>query len=127
MRASEITVLPRPTRAVIASAINHLIPQIRKTVPLAKEIWLHGSRARGNNRVTSDIDILVLVSDSIPSKEYSDIAIKLQQLAQVLNPVAVARYKTIDFDIQLARSSDNIYRIAQEEGQQLWPQQATAQ
>lgn len=123
MRAQEL--VKKKTKYL--NSIHQAVQEIRYQVPEAEEIWLHGSRARGDNRVTSDIDILVLVPNTVRGKEYVDIVIKLQQLAQKLNPVAAAQYKTIDFDIQPARYGNNIYQIAQEEGQRLWSRQATAQ
>lgn len=36
-----------------------------KTLPFVKEIWLFGSRARGDHRPKSDIDLAIVCSPSI--------------------------------------------------------------
>jgi len=38
-------------------------------------IWLFGSRARGDGREDSDFDLLVVLSDGLPDRAYSSLAV----------------------------------------------------
>ncbi|MBM3404123.1 MAG: nucleotidyltransferase domain-containing protein [Bacteroidetes bacterium] len=54
-----------------AYIIHEVTSCIRSIVPDAK-IFLYGSRARGDNRVDSDWDFLVLIEDSLKLNEIDD-------------------------------------------------------
>lgn len=85
-----------------------IVDQIKAQVP-AEEIWFHGSRATGTEHDESDWDILVIVPDNIVGDEYINVTRILQSIAR--------RYE--NFDIQPARASNNIARIAREEGERI--------
>ena len=52
--------------AAIEDAVFRLVAQLRPD-----EIWLFGSRARGDHRPDSDIDLLVVLPDSLPPDAYT--------------------------------------------------------
>jgi len=83
---------------------------IQKVMPLAQEIWFHGSRATGKHRRNSDTDILVVVPDVIVGDQYLAVVRTLQKLSSLFD----------NYDIQPTKSGTNIHRIAQEEGKLLW-------
>jgi predicted nucleotidyltransferase len=45
------------------------------TVLHPRMIWLFGSRGRGDNRPDSDFDLLVVMPDGLPAKDYADRAV----------------------------------------------------
>jgi hypothetical protein len=83
---------------------------IQKVLPIAQEIWFHGSRATGKHRRNSDTDILVVVPDDLVGDQYLAVVRTLQKLSSIFD----------NYDIQPTKSGTNIHRIAQEEGQLLW-------
>ena len=83
---------------------------IQKVMPMAQEIWFHGSRATGSHRRNSDTDILVVVPDDLVGDQYLAVVRILQKLSAQFN----------NYDIQPTKSGTNIHRTAQEEGQLLW-------
>ena len=83
---------------------------IQKVLPIAQEIWFHGSRATGKHRRNSDTDILVVVPDDLVGNQYLAVVRTLQKLSSIFD----------NYDIQPTKSGTNIHRIAQEEGQLLW-------
>ena len=83
---------------------------IQKVMPMAQEIWFHGSRATGSHRRNSDTDILVVVPDDLVGDQYLAVVRILQKLSSIFD----------NYDIQPTKSGTNIHRIAQEEGQLLW-------
>jgi predicted nucleotidyltransferase len=83
---------------------------ILKVMPVAQEIWFHGSRATGKHRKNSDTDILVIVPDDLVGDQYLGVVRILQKLSAHFD----------NHDIQPARAGSNIHRVAQEEGQLLW-------
>jgi predicted nucleotidyltransferase len=83
---------------------------ILKAMPIAQEIWFHGSRATGKHRKNSDTDILVVVPDDLVGDQYLGVVRILQKLSRHFD----------NYDIQPTKSGTNIHRIAQEEGQLLW-------
>ena len=93
---------PQPGQAVVDA--------ILKVMPVAQEIWFHGSRANGKHRRNSDTDILVVVPDNLVGDQYLGVVRILQKLSSHFD----------NYDIQPAKSGNNIHRIAQEEGQLLW-------
>ena len=90
-----------------------VVDAIRKVLPVAQEIWFHGSRATGRHGRNSDTDILVVVPDDLVGDRYLKVVRILQKLALVFD----------NYDIQPTKSGTNIHRIAQEEGQLLWSNQ----
>lgn len=92
----------RPNQLVVGA--------IQEVLPIAQEIWFHGSRATGKHRRNSDTDILVVVPDDIVGDQYLATVRTLQKLSS----------KFDNYDIQPTKSGTNIHRIAQEEGQLLW-------
>jgi predicted nucleotidyltransferase len=87
-----------------------VVDAILKVMPVAQEIWLHGSRATGRHRRNSDTDILVVVPDDLVGDQYLAVVRILQKLASHFD----------NYDIQPTKSGTNIHRIAQEEGRLLW-------
>lgn len=83
---------------------------ILKVMPVAQEIWFHGSRATGKHRRNSDTDILVVVPDDLVGDQYLATVRTLQKLCSIFD----------NYDLQPTKSGTNIHRIAQEEGQLLW-------
>jgi len=83
---------------------------IQKVMPMAQEIWFHGSRATGKHRRNSDTDILVVVPDDIVGDRYLAVVRTLQKLSSFFD----------NYDIQPTKSGTNIHRIAQKEGKLLW-------
>jgi predicted nucleotidyltransferase len=83
---------------------------ILKVIPMAQEIWFHGSRATGKHRRNSDTDILVIVPDDLVGDQYLGVVRILQKLSAHFD----------NHDIQPARAGSNIHRVAQEEGHLLW-------
>jgi hypothetical protein len=79
-------------------------------MPIAQEIWFHGSRATGKHRKNSDTDILVVVPDDLVGDQYLGVVRILQKLSRHFD----------NYDIQPTKSGTNIHRIAQEEGRLLW-------
>ena len=104
MRAQEFVTeeVKRPSAAVVDA--------IQKVLPIAQEIWFHGSRATGKHRKNSDTDILVTVPDDLVGDQYLAVVRILQKLSAHFD----------NYDIQPTKSGTNIHRIAQEEGQLLW-------
>lgn len=87
-----------------------VVDAIQKVLPMAQEIWFHGSRATGRHRRNSDTDILVVVPDDLVGDQYLAVVRILQKLASHFD----------NYDIQPTKSATNIHRIAQEEGRLLW-------
>jgi predicted nucleotidyltransferase len=87
-----------------------VVDAIQKVLPIAQEIWFHGSRATGKHRKNSDTDILVTVPDDLVGDQYLAVVRILQKLSAHFD----------NYDIQPTKSGTNIHRIAQEEGQLLW-------
>jgi predicted nucleotidyltransferase len=83
---------------------------IQKVLPIAQEIWFHGSRATRSHRRNSDTDILVVIPDDLVGDQYLAVVRILQKLASHFD----------NYDIQPTKSGTNIHRIAQEEGRLLW-------
>jgi predicted nucleotidyltransferase len=87
-----------------------VVDAILKVIPVAQEIWFHGSRATGKHRKNSDTDILVVVPDDLVGDQYLAVVRILQKLSTQFD----------NYDIQPTKLGTNIHRIAQEEGQLLW-------
>jgi predicted nucleotidyltransferase len=90
-----------------------VVDAILKVMPVAQEIWFHGSRATGKHRKNSDTDILVIVPDDLVGDQYLGVVRILQKLSLHFD----------NHDIQPAKVGSNIHRVAQEEGQLLWSNQ----
>jgi predicted nucleotidyltransferase len=87
-----------------------VVDAILKVIPVAQEIWFHGSRATGKHRRNSDTDILVIVPDDLVGDQYLGVVRILQKLSTHFD----------NHDIQPARPGSNIHRVSQEEGRLLW-------
>ena len=87
-----------------------VVDAILKVVPIAQEIWFHGSRATGKHRKNSDTDILVVVPDDLVGDQYLGVVRILQKLSSHFD----------NYDIQPTHPGYNIHLIAQEEGRLLW-------
>ncbi len=87
-----------------------VVDAILKVMPIAQEIWFHGSRATGKHRKNSDTDILVVVPDDLVGDQYLGVVRILQKLSRHFD----------NHDIQPTHPGYNIHLIAQEEGQLLW-------
>jgi predicted nucleotidyltransferase len=87
-----------------------VVDAIQRVLPVAQEIWFHGSRATGKHRKNSDTDILVIVPNNLVGDQYLAVVRNLQKLSAHFD----------NYDIQPTKSGTNIHRIAQEEGQLLW-------
>jgi predicted nucleotidyltransferase len=70
----EIAGVTAAVRATEISALLRREPRLERLVDLARarfmarEVWLFGSRARGDNRPDSDWDILIVVDDDTPDE-----------------------------------------------------------
>ena len=89
---------------------QQVVNAIQKVLPVAQEIWFHGSRATAKHRKNSDTDILVVVPDDLVGDQYLGTVRILQKLSTHFD----------NHDIQPTKSGTNIHRIAQEEGRLLW-------
>ena len=89
-----------------------LVNDILNVLPIAQEIWFHGSRSIGTHHDESDTDILVILPDDISVDDRIAAIHTLQRLSK--------RGMYTGFDIQPASSDNQIARIAREEGQLLW-------
>ncbi len=89
---------------------QQVVNAIQKMLPVAQEIWFHGSRATGQHRRNSDTDILVVVPDDLVGDQYLGAVRKLQKLSSHFD----------NYDIQPTKAGTNIHSIAQEEGRLLW-------
>jgi len=87
-----------------------VVDAILKVIPVAQEIWFHGSRATGSHSKNSDTDILVIVPDDLVGDQYLGVVRILQKLSSHFD----------NYDIQPTKVGTNIHQIAQEEGQLLW-------
>ena len=87
-----------------------VVDAILKVMPIAQEIWFHGSRATRSHRKNSDTDILVIVPDDLVGDQYLGAVRILQKLSTHFD----------NHDIQPTKAETNIHRIAQEEGRLLW-------
>jgi len=87
-----------------------VVDAILKVMPIAQEIWFHGSRATGKHSKNSDTDILVVVPDDLVGDQYLGVVRILQKLSRHFD----------NYDIQPTHPGYNIHLIAQEEGQLLW-------
>ena len=94
-----------------------VVDAILKVMPIAQEIWFHGSRATGKHRRNSDTDILVVVPDDLVGNQYLGVVRILQKLSTHFD----------NYDIQPTKAETNIHRIAQEEGKLLWSKQGVAE
>ena len=92
---------------------SQVVDAIRTALPMAQEIWFHGSRAIGRHRPNSDTDILVVVPDDVVGDDYLRVVRTLQKVSTQFD----------NYDIQPTKAGNNIHRIAQEEGQLLWSDQ----
>ena len=87
-----------------------VVDAILKVMPIAQEIWFHGSRATGKHSKNSDTDILVVVPDDLVGDQYLGVVRILQKLSSHFD----------NYDIQPTHPGYNIHLIAQEEGRLLW-------
>jgi len=94
-----------------------VVDAILRVMPVAQEIWFHGSRATGKHRRNSDTDILVVVPDNLVGDKYLSAVRILQKLNSHFD----------NYDIQPTKTGTNTHRIAQEEGRLLWPKQGVAE
>jgi predicted nucleotidyltransferase len=107
---SDIEEISKPSVAEGKQPGKSVTDAIQKVLPIAQEIWFHGSRATGKHRRNSDTDILVVVPDDLVGDQYLGVVRTLQKLSSIFD----------NYDIQPTKSGTNIHRIAQEEGQLLW-------
>ena len=111
-------IIPVSNIKIVKQGVAEDVPQpgklvtdaILKVMPIAQEIWFHGSRATGKQRRNSDTDILVVIPDDIVGSQYLAVVTTLQKLSSLFD----------NYDIQPTKSGRNIHRIAQEEGKLLW-------
>jgi predicted nucleotidyltransferase len=107
---SDIEEISKPSVAEGKQPGKSVTDAIQKVLPIAQEIWFHGSRATGKHRRNSDTDILVVVPVDLVGDQYLGVVRTLQKLSSIFD----------NYDIQPTKSGTNIHRIAQEEGQLLW-------
>ena len=75
------------------SDVQYRIQQVgREVVPQGAQLYLFGSRARGDNRQDSDWDLLVILpKDSLTMDDYANITYPLTELGwdigQKINPI----------------------------------------
>jgi predicted nucleotidyltransferase len=119
MAAAEagLTAVPALVPAVVKEGVAEgkqpgqpVVDAILKVMPIAQEIWFHGSRATGKHRKNSDTDILVVVPDDLVGDQYLGVVRILQKLSSRFD----------NYDIQPTHPGYNIHLIAQEEGRLLW-------
>ena len=92
---------------------SQVVDAIKTALPIAQEIWFHGSRATGKHRRNSDTDILVVVPDDVVGDDYLRVVRTLQKVSTQFD----------NYDIQPTKAGHNIHLVAQEEGQLLWSDQ----
>ena len=68
-----MSLLARKSRMDLPESVRRLV-DLCKTEMLADQVWLFGSRARGDNHEASDFDILAVVPDDAPSGIDSPVA-----------------------------------------------------
>lgn len=98
--------------------LNTVIETVTAAVPQAQEIWLHGSRATGKAKRSSDWDFLVVVPEDIDVMKF----IKLATHAGPLDIPVIAGKKV---DLQPAKPSDfedtgSVAYWAKKEGRCVW-------
>lgn len=66
-RLTESSVKPSDTIPYLPAEVRDLV-SLCKTEMMAAEVWLFGSRARGDNHLDSDFDILAIIPDNAPDE-----------------------------------------------------------
>ncbi|MDR0972739.1 MAG: nucleotidyltransferase domain-containing protein [Prevotellaceae bacterium] len=95
----------------ILSAIQDTL---RKVAPQAKAI-LYGSRARGDNHVNSDWDILILLDkEKLDANDFDDISYPLYELGWQLDEVIIPKLYTVNE--WLKRKITPFYKNIEREG-----------
>ncbi len=90
-----------------------LLVELCKSELGASEVWLFGSRARGDHRADSDFDILAVVPDDAPEGVDSPLkAFRLRRQSRAHADLLTARYS----DFESARTVPNTisYAVARE-------------
>lgn len=87
-----------------------------------RSIVLYGSRARGNAEPDSDMDILVVLKDSLPSvlEQVRSIRYDVMQRHQFRPLISLLLLKEQDWD-ELSRHSAGLKHNIEREGIILWP------
>ena len=101
------------TRETVISAVNCIVAACRPRM-----ILVFGSRARGNARADSDLDLLVVLQS-----ECSDVTGLRWQLRSLLKELPVAKDILVSGPEHFAfwsRHHNSVYRTAVEEGLPLW-------
>jgi uncharacterized protein len=104
--------MPSQTNRSNIAPINGLIGRIvTKWAP--QQIWLFGSRARGDARANSDWDLFVIVSDSMPDSEFDPIvAYRLQKDSGVRANIFLCH--SSDFEMSQSCVNTLSYSVAKE-------------
>ena len=98
----------------VSQQLNNLIGPILNAVPQTEEIWFYGSRARGNNKETSDWDILVIIPKEMFGTDFQDVQSVLDNLSQNFSSAKIR------YDIQAGHSGIILHDKADQEGRLLW-------
>lgn len=105
---------------------TRIVSAVRQIVPAVEEIWLYGSRARGNFRPDSDYDLIIVAPGSSDgtelSKDLSSIvgadvdARTIEQSEIDRDSLAALVIKGIDIDDEFDQAAIDFHR-----GQKIWP------
>jgi Nucleotidyltransferase domain len=89
---------------------QQVVDAVRLALPVAQEIWFHGSRAIGQHHKHSDTDILVVIPKNVVGEDYVSAVKILQQVGKNFQ----------NYDIQPCHPGERIHGMAKEEGKLLW-------
>jgi uncharacterized protein len=103
----------RSAAAAVSDTVHRLVAQLDPD-----EIWLFGSRARGDHRPDSDIDLLVVLPDGLPAESYTLRAAR-QPLLGGGAPVDVFPLARRDFGADPA-ALGGLAQVARNEGRRLY-------
>jgi uncharacterized protein len=103
----------RTAEAATSDAVHRLVAQLDPD-----EIWLFGSRARGDHRPDSDIDLLVVLPDGRPSGSYTLHAVRNPLLGGGA-PVDVFPLPRRDFETDRG-ALGGLAEVARTEGRRLY-------
>lgn len=98
----------KKTQAVIPDAVRLLVTLCKRDMN-ASEVWLFGSRARGDFREDSDFDVLAVIPDNAPSDVDTPVAaFRLRRKSKAHADLLTARMS----DFLAARTTPNTISYA---------------
>ena len=91
-----------------------VVSSLLRVTPDAEEIWLHGSRAIGEHRRTSDWDFVVFLPSLTPERR-----VELNARAGGFGFERIAG-RRVDVQAEDITGDDNFIRVVREEGIKIW-------